>query len=834
VSFEDLAAALSEPEVGPKDGAYFVRGPFNGTAKRADEHIAEANAVILDADSRIDTETGELLPGAPHPVLVHEVLTDADIRHHIYSSHSHGGEKGNRYRVVVPAALGPERRALLATVDHLIGIIGSAGVPLAAAKENYAWAQAWFLPRIRKPGAEFLAYTHDTDEALDVAGIVATWQRAQPQVETAVAPDKARPRRQRGLIGSYLGEHGGPEQITERLVQAGYQLRGSAQINGHPAYRFLHPRSSSKQPGVVLFRSKAGIWRVVSFHGDYDPLAELDTKTGKPLAHDAFDVLRILEHGGQVGEALRAIDPRPTIRIYGGSLAANTEQAIRALADQQPPVVYQRGSMLARVAHLPETTEIQGVTVPRGTATLIPIDATDLRLRLAEAALFERARPGKNDEPEWHPADPPPALAQTVLASAGDWERLPVLVSLAEAPILRADGSVHDAPGYDPGTRLYHEGRAPALMLSTHPARDEAARAARYLLRPFAEFPFADREKGIDEAVVLAYLLTLVQRPMLPLAPLFGFSATAPGTGKGLLVEVCNLIARGRDAAIMPPPGGQSAEEETRKRITALLLQGVSSVLLDNWTTAIGGDSMNALLTSASWSDRVLGKSQTVTLPACVTWAATGNNLSVRGDMVRRTLLAVIDAQVERPEQRRFEIKNLTAHALKQRRKLLSAAFTILRAYRQAGEPDADQEPLGRFETWSRSCAAPIRWLGWPDPVLSQERLRADDPETQKLSALLAAWHRVFADQSVTVAAVIETATSEFLAAGIEPEARYALREALEDVAGDRPGQVNRRKLGWYLRHFAGRVSDGLAVFADSSRKDRARYRVVRPVRSVA
>lgn len=349
-------------------------------------------------------------------------------------------------------------------------------------------------------------------------------------------------------------------------------------------------------------------------------------------------------------------------------------------------------------------------------------------------------------------------------------------------------------------------------------------------MKLFAEFPFADRRQ--DEAVTLALLLTLIQRATLPLAPLFGVSATAPGSGKGLLVEVCNLIARGRDGAIMPPTTGLDGENETRKRITAILLRGVSSVLLDNWTGAIGGDSMNALLTSASWSDRVLGQSQTVTLPSRVTWAATGNNLTVRGDMVRRTLLAVIHPQCERPEQREFTIKNLTDLVLRQRGDYLGALFTILRAYRLAGDPEKDGPTLGRFEAWSRAVCAPIRWLGWPDPVKSQERLRADDPETAKLAALLRAWHQVFGGENVTVASLIEAATHPDRIYGTPPrmvetkEDQAALREALEDAAGDRPGQINRRRLGWYLRHFHGRVCDGLAFFVDNSRQNALRYRV--------
>lgn len=828
-TFGELTATLSRPVIGRKDGSYFVRGPVHGTDIRADQHITEANLVVVDADSRIDPESGAIESGAPHPLLAHEALRDEDIAHVIYTSHSHGGDKGNRWRAVIPAPLGGDHCALLASVDYVIDVLHRAAIPVAPVKENYAWAQPWFFPRIRDTGAEFLSFTHDGGETLDVAGILVQWQREAP-VQPDVAPEPQRLAGSgRGLIGQYVAEHGTPEKMAKRLEEFGYILKSAHHLNGAPCYRYLHPRSQTRQPGVLLFKSRNGIWRVVSHHGDYDPLAKIDAKTGKVLAGDAFDIFRILAHGGDLAKALRAMDPRPVIRVYGGSLRENTERSIRALAKQAAPSVYQRGSILARVAHLPEALEVQGMTIPKGTATLVTLDATDMRLRLADAAIYQKAV--KIDgQMQWVDTDPPIPVATAVLSSAGEWYGLPVLVAIAEAPILRRDGSLHDQPGYDPETRLYYEGGAPALRLAGHPDRAAAIRAAQYLLELFAEFPFADRRQ--DESVTLALLLTLVQRAALPLAPLFGVSATAPGSGKGLLVEVCNLIARGRDAAIMPPPGGMDGDAETRKRITALLLQGVSSVLLDNWTSAIGGDSMNALLTSAQWSDRILGQSQTVTLPSRVTWAATGNNLTVRGDMVRRTLLVVINPQCERPEQREFSIKNLPELVLRRRGDYLSAIFTILRGYRLAGEPEKDGPVLGRFEPWSRAVAAPIRWLGLPDPVISQDRLRADDPEMLKLAALLTAWHAVFGTETVTVASLIEAATHPDRIYGTPPrlvetrDQQNALIEALEDIAGDRPGQINRRKLGWYLKHFAGRVLDGLALFVDNSRQNALRYRV--------
>jgi hypothetical protein len=133
--------------------------------------------------------------------------------------------------------------------------------------------------------------------------------------------------------------------------------------------------------------------------------------------------------------------------------------------------------------------------------------------------------------------------------------------------------------------------------------------------------------------------------------------------------------------------------------------------------------------------------------------------------------------------------------------------------------------------------AAPIRWLGLPDPIRSQERLREDDPETRAHGALLLAWEEVFADRWVSVAELmLDRNSGAFYEAGSdELRKKNVLREALEAVADNNGnGQVNRKVLGWYLGKFASRVCEDRMIEKDATRKDRARYRVIQRLRAAA
>lgn len=76
-----------------------------------------------------------------------------------------------------------------------------------------------------------------------------------------------------------------------------------------------------------------------------------------------------------------------------------------------------------------------------------------------------------------------------------------------------------------------------------------------------------------------------------------------------------------------------------------------------------------------------------------------GNNIEFRGDMATRAVMATIDAGVEEPAARTFDV-DLREDVPKRRGELVSAALTVLRAHAVAGFPGARRDT--RFPGWSR------------------------------------------------------------------------------------------------------------------------------------
>lgn len=67
--WKEFKASLSAAEVGEKDGKYFVRGYCFGN-HREDANLGSVVLLVVDCDQTIDTETGELVNGAPpHTIL---------------------------------------------------------------------------------------------------------------------------------------------------------------------------------------------------------------------------------------------------------------------------------------------------------------------------------------------------------------------------------------------------------------------------------------------------------------------------------------------------------------------------------------------------------------------------------------------------------------------------------------------------------------------------------------------------------------------------------------------------------------------------------------------
>ena len=486
---------------------------------------------------------------------------------------------------------------------------------------------------------------------------------------------------------------------------------------------------------------------------------------------------------------------RIVIDVQAGELAdliAQTEQALIA----GNAGIYQRGGQLVRIVTLERDSAQHGVVRTAGSTVILPVTRDYLPIALARAADFQRFDKRNG---EMRRIDPPARLASAMIAAAGEW-KFPSLAGIVTAPTLRSDGSLLDRPGYDAASRLFAAFDADSFpLIEMQPTREQGLAALDLLDDLFSECVFSGGDRSPHASVPLAACITACVRHALTVAPAFALSAHKPGSGKTTTAKVPAQLAMGRDPPVIAPTDD---EAELKKALLAILIAGDAVVLIDNVAKPVDSAALCAVLTSAIYSDRVLGLSQTVSVPTATTWLLTGNSIELVGDLTTRVVLSVLDPECEHPEARPFR-RNLAEHVLAHRGELVRAALTIPLAYMAAGSP-AVTGPRSRFTDWDRLVRNPLLWLGAADPLDTQAEIRASDPVREALVALLHAWQEVFRNESASVAQAVEAA----IAPGMS--SRPQLLDALIAIAGERNGEINARRLGRYLKRNVRRIEGDL------------------------
>jgi putative DNA primase/helicase len=452
--------------------------------------------------------------------------------------------------------------------------------------------------------------------------------------------------------------------------------------------------------------------------------------------------------------------------IENSSRGTPTEDCTRSFSQgsERPDLIVDDGDLPSTAREVRDALAGSGFIFDRGMPVKLvksaeggPPRAVPLTAHQIIIEAHQVRRPVKlADEDELIPVTLPMSVARMYLAMQGDWN-LPPLAGICTAPLLKADGSVRAADGYDRDTGLWCAS-VPDLQIPERPTRADAEAALRLLREPFRSFPFADAVRrldprlgtdvvnldhppGLDESTWLAGLMTAVCRPSLWLAPALAIRApeiSGSGTGKGLLVRAISAIAFGiRPSAFTR--GGDCQEFD--KRLASIMVEAAPVVFLDNVNGfTLHSEALDSVLTERPSRVRILHSSQTVMLHSAAFIAVTGNGLAISRDLARRFLICEFDAGCEDPEQRPFE-SGFLGKIEGCRGELLSAALTIWRFGRQHAARIERGRPLGSFEDWTEWCRDPLLALGCRDPIERIDRIKADDPNRRQTVELFEAWN---------------------------------------------------------------------------------------------
>jgi putative DNA primase/helicase len=468
----------------------------------------------------------------------------------------------------------------------------------------------------------------------------------------------------------------------------------------------------------------------------------------------------------------------PEIQGNKRQLRDVTEDACVALrAANDPPRVFQRGDILTRLRFRDGT----------GFPYLEPLGDAALRGLLARVADWKTQH--DTEKSSWLEDAAPPLEVVKDLASLPAWDGIPPIVAVVECPVFTRAGLVATS-GFHAAAGIWYQ---PALGLDVPPVPDkpdaaDLALAKKVLLiELLGDFPFKDEA---SRAHALAALLLPFVRPLIDgPTPLHLLDAPVEGTGKTLVANVIGIVSTGR------PPEAMAegiCEEEWRKRLTALLCEGPTFILLDNINRVLDSGALAAALTSDVWKDRILGVSKTASLPNRAVWLASGNNTRLSRELIRRTVWARLDSRVDAPWERQgFRHANLMGWAKTHRGDLVWAALTLCQAWIAQGRP-AGKQTLGMFESWAEVIGGILDVAGVPGLLANAKEFRAG--HTDKVSewrAFATAWWQEPGEQPVGVEQLFALATRDKL---------------LDGVLGDKGERSQRTRLGVAMGKAADRV----------------------------
>jgi hypothetical protein len=452
------------------------------------------------------------------------------------------------------------------------------------------------------------------------------------------------------------------------------------------------------------------------------------------------------------------------------------------------------------------------------TAQLKAVSATFMRDTMCRHAHWERYVKRTD---EWLSAQAPKPIAETLLAREGLYG-FPEIIGVIATPTMRPDGSLLVKQGYDPATRLLLIEPPPMPEIPDEPTRADALAALAILEGLISESPFDD---GASRSVALSGLITPVVRGAFPVVPMHVSSAPVAGSGKSFLWDMSAGISAGQRRM---PVIAASDEKETEKRLIGAILTGQPLISIDNVNGELKGDFLCQAIEQQILDIRALGLSVIKRVETGgVTIFATGNNITIVGDLCRRTITARLDAKLENPQSRQFRNDPIGA-ILANRGQYIAACLTICRAYIVAGRPGLLPR-LASFEGWSDTVRSALVWLGKADAVDSMESTRAEDPQREVLSDLLHTWsqdHGVGSGSNVALAVIIDKSMQTGKMGGQEtnelkfPELNAAVRAATLAMSGSLPNsKIDPPRFGQYCKSNKGRIVDGLRLVNQPSNR---------------
>ncbi len=513
----------------------------------------------------------------------------------------------------------------------------------------------------------------------------------------------------------------------------------------------------------------------------------------------------------------------PSVFYVHDRITNSVQQVHLALArlntvSPEGPVIFRQEGRLVRV-----------VRTEDGMYAVVPLDRNRLRLAVSEAGVWKRFLKDEVTEPD------NALLDAAVAAPIERYWKVPVLAGLYSGALLRSDGTVASAAGYDAATGFFLTRDVPFPPVPVHPSAADVAFVRDMFADIFDEFLFASEA---DRANAVAALLMAVLRPMFAgPVPIWAIDKNTPRAGGTLLSLVVGALAYGEVPLVH---AASRRRDEMEKVVRMTVREGLRFVVLDN--VAPGTDwTPEVLLSATSGSGRVVSRNMGTyasfvsRVPAF--FVVNGVHLDIRADVTGRMFLVRLSAPKAWQEMRFRRTKTeLLDLAVAMHPQAVWGAAVLLRFWQDAGEPvfRLSSGNLSEFPEWLRVTGGVLAHAGWTQVLANQGEVQTEENAADAEGAeLVAALHAVFGEERFSAKMLLKVLLAEGerrrRGEGVDGLLNYADEGMIRSAVA---GTLSSVKVGMWLKGFVGTRFSGAVWYVEkeTERKGNQRMYVLVPV----
>ena len=448
-------------------------------------------------------------------------------------------------------------------------------------------------------------------------------------------------------------------------------------------------------------------------------MAALAKQTKQPLPSLRKELKQAIRRGREAaGEDLETRGPDGDLRDYTGPIQASWDFAIQQQAAAN--------ALIRKNKRKPRLFSTKGAGVPvriienKDKTKTEEMEHRQMAYEVGQAVQFRKQT---EDGPVGVAPD-----GKIIEGILGDpYLDLPTLDRVINVPIFSADGKLRTREGYDKHSECYLkflDGFEPWDVPKKPSEKDLDHALDMILNNAIHSFPFSDNfdgnevddpHKGDEEPNwnrgrssrmnALAMILQPFCRNMIKGAtPAYHVDKSAPGTGAGYLLDVPYIIMTGKRAEGKPLSDNN---DEVRKVITASLRAGNPILFFDNVNHKVDSGEFAAAITGGIWNDRILGKTEEVSIEITAQWIIAGNNMSMSAELTRRMLPIRMDANDPNPEDRGpewFKHQPIQKWLEENREELVWSCHTIIQYWISKGSPKG-KALFNSFDGWSATMS---------------------------------------------------------------------------------------------------------------------------------